>query len=223
MALPEGVRLLKGVDPIKDQTYFLSRMSRQQIAKALFPIGHIPKTQVRTLAQRYDLPTQNRPDSQGICFLGKLKFNEFVKAHLGERPGPIMELETNRVLGQHKGYWFHTIGQRKGLGLSGGPWFVVRKDPRHDIVYVSSEELRAERLQTEFTLQEVQWLEEPNVSLGNFSVKIRHGVRTTDCTLHDLGSQRYGIKLAQSDGGIAHGQYAVIYRDEVCLGAGVIE
>ncbi len=217
---PAGTRLLKGVDPIKDQTYFLSRMSREQIAKALFPIGHIPKSEVRSLAKAYDLPTQDRPDSQGICFLGKLKFNDFVKAHLGERPGAIVELESGRVLGEHKGFWFHTVGQRKGLGLSGGPWFVVGKDPAKDIVFVSSEAARMERPQTSFEILEMHWLETPPSE--GLSVKIRHGVRTTPCRLEELDAGRYLVQLEKADGGVAPGQYAVVYQGDICLGAGVI-
>lgn len=218
-----GVQLLKGVDPIKDQTYFLSRLSRDQIEKALFPIGHMPKGEVRRQAALHGLPTQDRPDSQGICFLGKLKFNDFVKAHLGERPGTIVELESDRVLGEHKGYWFHTIGQRKGLGLSGGPWFVVRKDPLRDIVYVSSLESKAARPQLSFLIHSMHWLEEPADESAWYEVKIRHGQRTTRCQLKAEGEGRYQVSLETPDGGIAPGQYAVIYRDEQCLGAGLID
>ncbi len=220
----QGVRqLLKGVDPIKDQTYFLSRLSREQLNRAMFPIGHIPKRDVRELAARYDLPTQNRPDSQGICFLGKLKFSEFVKAHLGEWHGSIVEWDTGEVLGSHKGFWFHTIGQRKGLGLSGGPWFVVQKDPAKNIVFVSSEEGRIQRPQLNFTVSSMHWLEEmPDLS-RIYTVKIRHGERTTECRLMDLGQQRLAVELGTPDGGIAPGQYAVIYDGEHCLGAGVID
>lgn len=222
--LDANARLYKGVDPVKDQTYFLSRLSPEQMGRALFPIGHMPKEEVRKKAAFYNLPTQNRPDSQGICFLGKLKFNDFVKAHLGEQPGPIVELETNRVLGEHKGYWFHTIGQRKGLGLSGGPWFVVQKDPERGIVYVSSLEAKVARPQLSFELQGMHWLDEAEDLASEFQVKIRHGERTTACRLEAQGEggDRYRVELKQPDGGIAPGQYAVIYRAEQCLGAGLI-
>ena len=221
--IDEESRLLKGIDPIKDQTYFLSRLSQKQLDRALFPIGHLPKAEVRKLATYYDLPTQARPDSQGICFLGKLKFSEFVKAHLGEKDGSIVQMETGKVLGQHKGFWFHTIGQRKGLGLSGGPWFVVQKDAAQNIVYVSSDEARLDRPQLNFTVGQMHWLEQPESFAENFQVKIRHGVRTTTCRLEDLGQSRMQIHLETADGGIAPGQYAVIYRGETCIGSGVIE
>ena len=115
-------------DPIKDQTDFLTQLTYPQIAKAMFPIGHLMKSEVREIASVAHLPSADRKDSQGICFLGKINYNDFLRRYLGEKEGKIVELETGKVLGTHKGYWFHTIGQRKGLFLSGGPWFVVKKD-----------------------------------------------------------------------------------------------
>ena len=124
-------------DPVKDQTDFLSQLSSSQIRKLMFPIGHLMKSEVRALAEQAALPSATRKDSQGICFLGKINYNEFLRRYLGEREGQIVELETGRVLGTHHGYWFHTIGQRKGLFLSGGPWFVVKKDIEANVLYVS--------------------------------------------------------------------------------------
>lgn len=219
----ENSTLLKGVDPIKDQTYFLSRLTQAQLKRALFPIGHLPKADVRKLAAFYDLPTQSRPDSQGICFLGKLKFSEFVKAHLGEKSGQIVDIDSGKILGSHLGFWFHTIGQRKGLGLSGGPWFVVSKDPTKNIVYVSGEESRLARPQLDFVVSSIHWLEKPSSFADDFQVKIRHGVRVTTCRLQELPEGRFKVHLAEADGGIAPGQYAVVYRDDICLGSGVIE
>ena len=124
-------------DPVKDQTDFLSQLGYDQIRRLMFPIGGMMKSEVRTVAAQAALPSADRKDSQGICFLGKINYNDFLRRYLGEREGKIVELETGRVLGTHKGYWFHTIGQRKGLYLSGGPWFVVRKDIEENVLYVS--------------------------------------------------------------------------------------
>ncbi|HUX22167.1 MAG TPA: tRNA 2-thiouridine(34) synthase MnmA, partial [Spirochaetia bacterium] len=121
-------RLDRAPDPVKDQSYFLSHLSQAQLARALFPIGSMHKREVRKLAESYDLPNKNRKDSQGICFLGKIRYPEFIRHYLGERPGKILERESGRVLGEHQGYWFHTIGQRQGLGLGNGPWYVVGKE-----------------------------------------------------------------------------------------------
>ena len=124
-------------DPVKDQTDFLSQLDFAQIRKLMFPIGHLMKSEVRQIAHEARLPSADRKDSQGICFLGKINYNDFLRRYLGEREGQIIELETGRTLGTHRGYWFHTIGQRKGLLLSGGPWFVVKKDIEQNILYVS--------------------------------------------------------------------------------------
>lgn len=124
-------------DPIKDQTYFLSYLSQPQLSRALFPIGRYSKKEVRELAHDMDLPNQARKDSQGICFLGKISFSEFIKHHLGEKKGDLIELETGKKIGEHRGFWYYTIGQRHGLDLSGGPWFVEKKDIEKNIVYIS--------------------------------------------------------------------------------------
>jgi len=134
---PQGAILKKGKDPVKDQTYFLAYLSQAQLSRALFPIGGFEKHEVRALAKKYDLPTQDRKDSQGICFLGKFQFSDFLKAHLGTKKGDLIEFETGKKLGHHEGFWFYTIGQRQGLGLSGGPWYVTSKDPVKNIVFIS--------------------------------------------------------------------------------------
>lgn len=125
-------------DTIKDQTDFLAQLNHVQISKLLFPIGNMMKDEVRTIALQQNLPSARRKDSQGICFLGNINYNQFIRNYLGEKEGNIIDLESGRIVGKHKGYWFHTIGQRKGLGLSGGPWFVIKKDPEQNILYVSN-------------------------------------------------------------------------------------
>jgi tRNA-specific 2-thiouridylase len=109
-------------DKVKDQTYFLGQINYLQVSKLMFPIGDLLKCEVRTIAKKENLPSADRKDSQGICFLGKINYNDFIRRYLGEKEGKIIELETGKIVGKHKGYWFHTIGQRKGLGLSGGQW-----------------------------------------------------------------------------------------------------
>ena len=123
----EKFLLKKSPDPVKDQTYFLAYLTQKQLSRALFPIGLYKKVEIRNLAHKFYLPNMDRRDSQGICFLGKIKFNDFVKHHLGEIKGDILEFETGKKMGIHNGYYFYTIGQRSGLGLSGGPWYVVKK------------------------------------------------------------------------------------------------
>ena len=124
-------------DPVKDQSDFLSQLTDVQAQKLCFPIGHLLKHEVRDIADREHLAPAHRRDSQGICFLGKINYNDYLRMLLGEREGEVIERETGKVIGKHKGYWFHTVGQRKGLGLGGGPWFVTDKDIERNIIYVS--------------------------------------------------------------------------------------
>jgi len=140
------VELFCSPDLVKDQTYFLCNLRQDQLAKALFPIGHLAKSQVRVLAEQFNLPTKTRKDSQGICFLGKLKFDDFIEFYLGKQPGEIRDYLTGDVIGKHNGLWFHTIGQRKGLGLllfpgtiHLGPWFVASKDPARNLLFVTNQ------------------------------------------------------------------------------------
>ncbi|MDR0368949.1 MAG: tRNA 2-thiouridine(34) synthase MnmA, partial [Bacteroidales bacterium] len=125
-------------DRVKDQTYFLGQIDYTQLSKLMFPIGHLLKSEVRQIAEAAKLPSADRKDSQGICFLGKINYRDFVKRYLGTKPGKIVELETGKIVGTHEGFWFYTIGQRKGIGLGGGPWFVVKKDTEENIIYVSN-------------------------------------------------------------------------------------
>ena len=131
------VALAPAPDPVKDQTYFLARLTPAQLAAAMFPLGGLTKSDVRALAAALSLPNASRPDSQGICFLGKVRFDEFVAAHLGAWPGPLVDADTNSIVGFHDGPWFFTPGQRRGVKLSGGPWYVTAKDMDTNVVYVS--------------------------------------------------------------------------------------
>jgi len=208
-------------DLVKDQTYFLAYLKQAQLKRALFPIGHLTKEQVRALASRYDLATKDRKDSQGICFLGKLKFNEFLHHYLGDKPGDIIEYETGVPLGRHKGFWYHTIGQRHGSGLAGGPWYVVSKDSAKNVVFVSRSYYAPDKERRSFTIERCNWIPSAPTK-QQLSVKLRHGQYFHNCTLtpHNDGSAI--ILLADNDQGIAAGQFAVFYDGEQCVGAGII-
>ncbi|MDR3625637.1 MAG: tRNA 2-thiouridine(34) synthase MnmA [Ignavibacteriaceae bacterium] len=208
-------------DPIKDQTYFLAYLTQPQLSRALFPIGEFPKSEVRKLAHKYQLPTMDRRDSQGICFLGQIKFDEFIKHHLGEIKGDIVDIDTGKKMGQHNGYYFYTIGQRSGLGLSGGPWYVVKKDVKENIIFISRED-HSKREKDTFSVGKFNWILEEQPATDNLKVKIRHGARMFNCTLDFINEDEAVVKLDKPDQGIASGQFAVFYRDNLCLGAGVI-
>ena len=233
------VRLLRAPDKVKDQSYFLCALSQSQLQRVLFPIGHLEKSEVRELAERFQLPNRHRADSQGLCFLGKVKFDEFLGAYLGERPGDIIDAANGDLLGRHRGVWFHTVGQRKGIGkvlnplaTSRGPWYVVAKDPDNDVVFCSNqydEEMFA-AARTQFHVEDIKWIaREPSEQLvvagaQRFEMKIRHGPRLVsgELVLADSAGDEGTIKLDQKDGGLAPGQYVAFYEGEECLGGGVI-
>ncbi len=223
-------------DLVKDQTYFLAYLTQAQLAQIIFPIGTYNKSQVRVLAQEFNLANQDRKDSQGICFLGKLKFPDFVKYYLGEKAGDLIEFETGQKLGQHKGYWFHTIGQRQGLGLSGGPWYVVSKDLAQNIIYISRNYYNPDKARNLLTVSNINWIAgQAPVDLEtktNLRVKLRHGAEFHDCTVkfinnnNNLNNSSFNntveVLLAKHDQGIAAGQFAVFYEQDICLGGGII-
>src|SRR5262249_15492783 len=192
----DGKFLLKrSPDAVKDQTYFLHRLDQQQLSRLSFPIGHLTKPQVRKLAHKLNLPNRDRKDSQGICFLGKIKYPEFVRFHLGEKPGDIVELETGRKLATHHGVWFYTIGQRKGIRLGGGPWYVVKKDLPANTLFVSHSDHYLAHASKKFTVADVHWIAgEPETF--NLFTKVRHGPQLPPCTIRSLGGKRWEVTLA---------------------------
>lgn len=220
-------------DPVKDQTDFLAQIEPWQLKKACFPIGHLSKAEVRAVAEREHLAAAHRKDSQGICFLGKIDYNDYIRNFLGEKPGQVIDRATGRVLGLHRGLWFHTIGQRKGLGFSGGPWYVVEKDMRRNILWVVNGYDPEESYCDHFRIVAPHWLTVNPFAAGlidgeactngsNVTLKIRH---TPDfCPAH--------VKL-QEDGsldvhtehplqGVAPGQFGVLYdlQHHRCYGSG---
>jgi len=214
-------KLVKAPDLIKDQTYFLSFLSQKQLSRVLFPIGHLCKSQVRELADQYNLPNKSRKDSQGICFLGKIKFSDFINHYLGEKPGDIIEYETGKIVGEHKGFWYHTIGQRQGLGLAGGPWYVVSKDAAHNRVFISRDYYAPDKLRDRFVVEECNWLT-GMPEKKRLQVKLRHGAAIHDCLFKPLADNKAEVVLSERDQGISPGQFAVFYDGTICLGAGII-
>ena len=220
-------RLSTAKDPVKDQTDFLGQITRLQIQKLMFPIGHLMKSEVRAIAEQQKLPSAKRKDSQGICFLGKINYNDFIERYLGKRTGKIVELETGKVLGKHNGYWFHTIGQRKGLGLSGGPWFVIKKDIKRNIIYVSNGYDPETQYGKIINMHGFDFITED--PWGEFedekeiTFKIRHTPDFTHGRIRRIGDL-YRIESDNKIQGIAPGQYGVVYDKDhrLCLGSGMI-
>lgn len=219
----EKTYLKKTPDAIKDQTYFLSQLSKSQLRRAIFPIGEFEKTKVRALAEEFKLPNAKRKDSQGICFLGKIPFDEFLRHHLGEKKGKLVDIETGKEIGEHNGFWYFTIGQREGIGLSGGPWYVVKKDTEQNIVYIGHKEIKEAAATDHILVTHLNWFNERPEDGAELSVKLRHGPKEYTCTVQWQDEQTLEVFLQnEKDPGIAPGQYAVFYSGEYCLGGGVI-
>lgn len=215
-------------DPVKDQTDFLAQIDHLQVSKLMFPIGHLMKNEVRDIAREANLPSAKRQDSQGICFLGKVNYNDFIRRYLGEKQGPIVEFETGKILGRHNGYWFHTVGQRKGLGLSGGPWYVIRKDVDANIVWASKGFDADAQYGNEFDMQQFHFITDNpwNDSANGVDItfKIRH---TPEFTKGRIIKTNDGYRVISDEKlqGIAPGQFGVIYDADrhICIGSGEIK
>jgi tRNA-specific 2-thiouridylase len=215
--------LLRGADPKKDQTYFLCQLSQGQLERCLFPIGDLTKSEVREEAHRFGLGNADRPDSQGICFLGRVPFDDFVRHHLGDRPGEIRRAANGEVLGRHRGTWFHTIGQRRGLGLGGGPWYVVGKDLDNEAILVAHADELADYARRSFRIATPHWIADPPQK-SELAVRIRHGEAVEPCTISIQGAGAVTVEFdTTADPGVAPGQFAALYDGEECLGGGVIE
>lgn len=226
-------------DPVKDQTDFLCQINSLQVSKLMFPIGGLWKHEVRDIAVSAKLLNARRKDSQGICFLGNIDFREYIKRNLGENPGDVREIETGRKIGMHKGLWFYTIGQRKGLGFGGGPWFVVKKNLKRNILFVSHgydpERVYKSRIEmTDFHfITENPWNGlsgtggEDVSHVGDshrVTFKIRHTPEYLTGTLWQKPDGDWFLDADEKVHGVAPGQFCVIYDEEyhLCYGSGEI-
>uniref|UniRef100_A0A0D9VQ46 tRNA-5-taurinomethyluridine 2-sulfurtransferase n=1 Tax=Leersia perrieri TaxID=77586 RepID=A0A0D9VQ46_9ORYZ len=185
------------------------------------------KDEVRKLAAQMSLPNQDRKDSQGICFLGKVKFSEFVERHIGEMEGVLLEAETGDYLGTHRGFWFYTIGQRQGLRLPGGPWYVVEKDVQNNVIFVSRNYYSLDKRRRTFRVGSLNWFSNSGPTNNeHLKCKVRHSPEFHDCTVTQEQTSENGaileVHLSEDDQGLAAGQFAAFYRDNLCLGSGII-
>ncbi len=225
--------LLKGLDDSKDQSYFLHRLNQAQLAKTLFPVGELRKTMVRQLAEQIALPNARKKDSTGICFIGERPFREFLNRYISKEPGPIRD-ERGRVIGQHQGLSFYTLGQRQGLGIGGvkekgaqrgggehSPWFVARKDLEKNTLWVVQGHEHPWLLSSALHADDVSWIAGEPPAPGRYAAKTRYRQADAPCKLAYGGT---GFRLAFNDPqwAVTPGQSAVLYDGEVCLGGGVI-
>lgn len=224
--------LLKAVDGSKDQSYFLHRLNQSQLARTLFPLGDLRKTQVREIAARVGLPNARKKDSTGICFIGERPFREFLNRYLPTQPGPI-KTPDGKTVGRHIGLAFYTIGQRKGIGLGGSrdgtgePWFTARKDMASNTLYVVQGHDHPWLLSRSLSAGDASWISgkppAPGLpGIGNFTAKTRYRQSDAPCTLEST-PDGFSLLFADAQWAITPGQSAVLYQGETCLGGGVIE
>ena len=223
--------LLKGLDPAKDQSYFLHRLNQAQLARTLFPVGELRKTEVRRLAAEIGLPNAKKKDSTGICFIGERPFREFLNRYLSHAPGPI-EDERGRRLGAHVGLSFYTLGQRQGLGIGGvrgradaagehAPWFVARKDlARNALVVVQGHDHPALQSRA-LAAADLSWVAGRAPLAGRYAAKTRYRQADAACSLAADGAS-LALAFDEPQWAVTPGQSAVVYDGDVCLGGGVI-
>jgi len=226
--------LLKGLDPSKDQSYFLHRLNQSQLSKTLFPVGELHKTEVRRIAAEIGLPNAKKKDSTGICFIGERPFRDFLNRYIAKEPGPIRD-ERGRVLGEHHGLSFHTLGQRQGLGIGGikakgaargggehAPWFVARKDLENNTLWVVQGHDHPWLLSSQLRAVDASWIAGESPNQGRLAAKTRYRQSDAPCAMTVLGDHEFTLQFTENQWAVTPGQSAVVYDGDVCLGGGVI-
>ncbi|WP_280153238.1 tRNA 2-thiouridine(34) synthase MnmA [Piscinibacter sp. XHJ-5] len=227
-------QLLKGRDPLKDQSYFLHRLDQSQLAKTMFPVGELPKTEVRRIAAEIGLPNAKKKDSTGICFIGERPFREFLNRYLANTPGPIKD-DRGRLVGEHVGLSFYTLGQRKGIGIGGlkedrhakggsvhQPWFVARKDMDTNTLYVVQGHDHPWLLSSALVADEASWVDGTAPAAASIAAKTRYRQADAGCDIAPGANGVFELRFPQAQWAVTPGQSAVLYDGEVCLGGGMI-
>jgi tRNA-specific 2-thiouridylase len=219
--------LLKAKDASKDQSYFLHRLTQEQLSKAIFPLDGIEKTQVRKIAAQIGLHNAGKKDSTGICFIGERPFREFLNRYLPTKPGPIKD-DQERVIGEHVGLAFYTLGQRKGIGIggqktgSGQPWFVARKDIAANTLYIVQGHEHPWLQSAVLNTEQAHWIAGAAPADAALAAKTRYRQADAACVLNTTAADAFALTFSQPQFAVTPGQSAVVYQGEVCLGGGVI-
>jgi len=221
-------QLLKGRDETKDQSYFLYRLNQRQLTSTLFPIGHLYKREVRKIAQDYKLPNFSKKDSTGICFIGERPFRNFLSRYLPHKPGEI-QTPDGKIMGEHIGLMFYTIGQRQGLGIGGTkegfgkPWFVLEKNMANNTLIVVQGHDHPKLFQPALAASDLTWISGKAPHCGwVYAAKTRYRQSDAPCSIAKIGEVKCEIEFAQSQWAVTPGQSVVVYESKVCLGGGVI-
>ena len=209
-------------DPVKDQTDFLAQLSYQQLQHTIFPLGGLMKEEVRQIAIDAKLPSAKRKDSQGICFLGKINYNDFLRKFMGQREGKIIDIETGKVIGTHQGYWFHTVGQRKGLGIAlGAPAYVCAKDMLKNTVTLGKNE---DLFRNTLTAHEINLIATDKLTAPiRAEAKIRYSAQPAPCTVEQTDTDTLTVRFDTPQRAITGGQSLVLYDGDTVIGGGIIE
>ena len=221
--------LLRGLDPDKDQSYFLYLLNQFQISRALFPIGRLQKSEVRTIAEEQGFDVFNKKDSTGICFIGERKFKDFLEQFLPAQPGEIRD-SADKVIGQHSGLMYYTIGQRQGLGIGGttdgseAPWYVVEKDLTANTLVVTQGHDHPHLLKESCSYTDLHWIDpDREINSALLTAKIRYRQKDVKCKIQMSGSKEGLVIFENPQRAITPGQAIVFYEDEVCLGGATID
>jgi tRNA-specific 2-thiouridylase len=221
----EEARLLRGVDPEKDQSYFLYRVPQSVLRRTMLPIGAYKKSEVREIARKFALPVAEKPDSQGICFIGKLDMAEFLRKKIPSKPGDIVDPDGN-VLGQHEGLDAYTIGQRQGIKVSEGghAWYVAKKDvEKNQLIVVPSDE-HPLLYRTDATVHDLHWTRgEAPLIPSNIEIQVRYRQTPTKAVIQSIEDGKAHLMFDEPVKAVAPGQSAVFYDGEECLGGGIIK
>lgn len=222
-------QLMKAEDGTKDQSYFLYRLNQAQLAKTLFPIGHLYKRDVRKIAAEAGLANAAKKDSTGICFIGERPFRDFLARYLPKQPGEIRRLDDERIVGQHEGLSYYTLGQREGLGIGGvkdaseEPWFVAAKDMAKNVLYVVQGHDHPALLRDRLTAGQLSWISpRPPRPHWVYAAKTRYRMPDAACDIETLDGDRCEVAFAAPQWAVTPGQSVVLYESQVCLGGGVI-
>ncbi len=227
--LDQQPKLLRGLDSNKDQSYFLYTLSEQQVAQSLFPVGDIEKPIVRAIAEDLGLATAKKKDSTGICFIGERKFKDFLARYLPAQAGDIKTVD-GQVIGRHDGLMYHTLGQRKGLGIGGvkgaseNAWYVVEKDLVNNVLIVAQGQDNSALLSSGLIASQLHWVDrQPIREKRRCTVKTRYRQADIDCVIEPLDDETIRVVFDEPQIAVTPGQSAVFYQGEVCLGGGIIE
>ncbi len=216
-------QLHQGADSKKDQTYFLHTLNQDQLSKAVFPIGNLQKSQVRELAREFKLPNAERKDSQGICFIGEIDVQQYLRSHISTKQGNIVDIDTREVVGEHDGVYFYTIGQRKGLKIGGQPkpYYVADKNIETNELIVAHGNYHPALSHKEVNLENIHWISEiDKIDLQNIQAVVRYQQRPQPAA---FDQENLIINFVEPQRAITSGQSAVLYSNTQCLGGGIIE